>query len=125
MSPTTPNSAAPAVLYIDDEPLLCRVFHRILDRRGAPIVTFTDPELALAYAHANPIAVIVCDYRMPNLNGLELLARLELDVPFFLVSGDISISPPGAVGPRVTGVLAKPFQPETLLALLQPYLPPA
>jgi len=44
----------PAILYIDDEAMLCRVFHRVLDGCGAPIVTFTDPELALAYTREQP-----------------------------------------------------------------------
>ena len=122
---TTPPTKAPAILYIDDEAMLCRVFQRILDGCGAPVVTFTDPELALAYARANKVAAIVCDYRMPTLSGLELLERLEIDVPFVLISGDIAIAPLVQSNPRVTAVLAKPFQPEELLALLRPYLPTA
>ena len=118
-----PPTMLPAILYIDDEAMLCRVFQRVLDGCGAPIVTFTDPELALAYTREHPVAAIVCDYRMPGLSGLELLERLEIEVPFVLISGDIGIAPIVQSNPRVTAVLAKPFQPEALLALLQPYLP--
>ncbi|MCX5743267.1 MAG: response regulator [Proteobacteria bacterium] len=111
----------PAILYVDDEIMMCRVFRRILAGRGAPIETFIDPELALAYAHAHPIAAIVCDYRMPTCTGIDLLERLTVDVPFVLVSGDIGI---GTLSqhPRISHVLAKPFQPERLIALVDTYL---
>ncbi|MBS1122192.1 MAG: Fis family transcriptional regulator [Deltaproteobacteria bacterium] len=119
---TTPP---PVIVYIDDEPLLCSVFQRILEGSGASVVTFTDPEHALAYVGSHPIAVVVCDYRMPMISGLDVLARVEASVPFILISGDIAIASLVARNPRVTHFLYKPFQPETLLALLGPYLPPS
>jgi two-component system, NtrC family, C4-dicarboxylate transport response regulator DctD len=121
----TATANPPAILYIDDEPILCRAFQRILETAGMPVNTFGDPELAITYAQANPIAAIVCDYRMPTCNGLEVLERIERDIPFFLVSGDISIAQLVEHNPRVTQVLAKPFQPEVLLKLLRQCLPPA
>ncbi len=39
-------------------------------------------------------------------------------MPFHLVSGELSITEWAAGEPRVSGVLAKPFRPEALLALL-------
>jgi len=122
---TTPRTTVPAIIYVDDEAMLCRVFQRIFEGCGAPIVTFTDPALALAYAHEHPVAAIVCDYRMPTLSGLEFLERLQIEVPFVLISGDIAIAPLVRSNPRVTALLAKPFLPEALLELLRPYLPAA
>jgi CheY-like chemotaxis protein len=121
----TMTTMTPVIAYIDDEPLLGRVFRRIFEGTGAPVETFTDPELALAYTRTHPIAAIVCDYRMPTLNGLDVLARLEIDVPFILVSGDISIASIVGDNPRITHVLPKPFQPEALLSLLQAHVSPA
>jgi len=120
---TTTSNTSPALVYIDDEAMLCRVFQRIFEDCGALVVTFTDPELAIAYANANPVAAIVCDYRMPTLNGLEVLDRLEVEVPFFLISGDIAIASLVQRNPRVTHVLPQPFRPEDLIALLRPYIP--
>jgi CheY-like chemotaxis protein len=110
------------VLYVDDEPVLCRVFERVLRRTGADVRTFTDPEAALAFLDEHPVAAVVCDYRMPGMTGLEVLERVSEGVPFFLVSGDLGITERVADLPRVTGVFAKPFQPEALLSRLSTFL---
>ena len=110
------------IVYIDDEPMLCRVFQRILEGAGAEVVTFTDPEAAIAYLRDHEAAVIICDYRMPSLTGLELLDRIRPGAPFFLVSGDLAITSAKA-DPRITGILAKPFRAELLLDTVRHYVP--
>lgn len=110
-----------SVLYIDDEPLLCTAFERILAAHEIRAVAFTDPELALTFAGSHDICAVVCDYRMPSLSGLDVLAQLDRDLPFFLVSGDIETAHRVRDNSRITGVLAKPFTPEMLIASLEPY----
>lgn len=107
-----------AIVYVDDELMLCRVFERILQRHSVEVLTFTEPREALAYIRTHPVLVIVCDYRMPSLSGLELLAQIEDDIPFILVSGDLEIAAQVRGNPRVTRVLSKPFRPETLNAVI-------
>jgi CheY-like chemotaxis protein len=109
------------IVYIDDERLLCRVFERILKSVGAHVVTFTEPETALAYMRDVQVAAVICDYRMPGLTGLQVLDRIVQDVPFFLITGDLAIAGAEA-NPRIRGVLTKPFSPEGLIEMVQPYL---
>lgn len=110
------------IVYIDDGPLLCRVFQRILEDAKWPVVTFSDPEAAVVYLATNPVAAIVCDYRMPAMSGLQLLERIASTAPFFLVSGDLAVSALAREMPRVAGVLNKPFQPERLLELVSEHV---
>jgi len=110
---------APVVMYIDDEPMLCRVAKLILTRAGLTVVTFTDANAALGYLAEHPVAVVVCDYRMPVLNGLQLLERIEQEGPFFLVSGDLEMDELVEGRPGVTGFLTKPLQPEELIATIR------
>lgn len=122
MLPHDPAEAAlKPIVYIDDEPMLCRVFQKILTDRGASAVTFTDPEAALAYLRDHEVAAVICDYRMPMITGLQVLDRVAEGVPFFLVSGDLGITASRG-NARVTGVLTKPFRPETLLEMIEPYI---
>jgi len=109
-----------AVVYIDDEVALCRVFEMVLGTRGIPVVTFTDATAAVAYLNAHDAIVVFCDFRMPTMNGLEVLARLSRPVPFYLISGDLSAST-AASTPGVTGTLAKPFPAEQLIELVERY----
>jgi two-component system, NtrC family, C4-dicarboxylate transport response regulator DctD len=105
------------VVYIDDEPALCRVFEMILGERGLAIVTFTDAGAAVEYLRTHEAAVVVCDLRMPSMSGLDVLARLERPVPFYLVSGSLELAD-FAERPGVTGVLEKPFPAEVLLEIV-------
>jgi DNA-binding NtrC family response regulator len=103
-------------VYVDDEPSLCRIFARLLTRTGASVHTFTDPRLALAFLQETiDVDVVISDYRMPEMTGIELLQQLERDVPFFIISGDLWILDEVSHVPRVTGVLKKPIKPEELL----------
>ena len=113
------------VVYIDDEPLLCRATEAIPGYSGIAVTTFTDPLAGLAFLQANPVAVVLCDYRMPRMTALELLQRLERDLPFYIVSGELDVGRLVAGNPRVAGVLTKPFPAEQMLALVRGHLPTA
>lgn len=106
-----------AVVYIDDEPSLCRVFEMVLGSRNVPIATFTDAEAAIRYLEENGAAVVFCDYRMPKMTGIDVLSKLTRSMPFYMVSGDLD-SGGCAEAPGVTGVLAKPFCAEELLEIV-------
>lgn len=112
-------------VYIDDEEMLCRVFGRVIRSLGVPVKTFTDPHAALEYIDAHDVLAVICDYRMPKIHGLDVLARIKRDVPFILVSGDLVGEDVIAAHPRLTKVLAKPFKPEELVAVLRPLVPAA
>ena len=52
----------------------------ILENRGYSLDTYSDPAAALLEFKPNYYDLLLLDYRMPNLNGLELFTRLrEID----------------------------------------------
>lgn len=65
---------------IDDEPLALTVIHHHM--RGIPgfIVdaTFTDPRKGLEHLRTNATDLLLLDVQMPDLDGLQLLKRLEV-----------------------------------------------
>jgi len=60
--------------------------------------------------------LVVCDYRMPGLTGLEVLERLPEEVPFLLISGDLAAAETVATRKGVTTFLPKPLAVAPLLA---------
>ncbi|MFO0685683.1 MAG: response regulator [Sandaracinus sp.] len=116
--------SAPIIVCIDDEPSLCRALRLLLARTGARVETFTHPEEALVFLRHNDVALVLCDYRLPSMHGLAVLARLEKPVPFVILSGDLDIEHHTASNPGVTAVLGKPFEASELLALVERILPP-
>ncbi len=69
------------MLCVDDEPHNLDLLDRAL-RRHFQVVTEAMPDAALAALERNPaITAILCDFRMPGMNGVELLARVARHHP--------------------------------------------
>jgi response regulator RpfG family c-di-GMP phosphodiesterase len=79
------------VLYVDDEPNLCRAFERIFrDDTRLAITTANAPDEALALFKREAFDVVVSDLRMPGMSGIEVLAAARRALPEarrLLVSG--------------------------------------
>jgi len=65
------------ILMVDDEKNILNAFQRNL-RGDFEVVVADSPELAInIFKEKGPFAVIVSDYRMPKMNGIELLSLLK------------------------------------------------
>ena len=107
------------VVYIDDEPALCRAFSIMLRATEWALHTFTDPEAALDFVEAHPVDVVVCDLRMPRMTGRQFRARMTSEAAFILTSGDLLAQDEVGAMSGVSAFLPKPFQPEQLLKLIR------
>lgn len=69
------------------------------------------------------VNVIVCDWNMPKMSGVELLRQIRTvdpDVPFLMITGRTDIdSVVEAKSSGVSGYLSKPFSPQQLEAKLR------
>jgi CheY-like chemotaxis protein len=113
------------ILLIDDEPNVLLALKLLLEAIGHSVKEFNDPEAAVAFLDSNPQTkpdLILCDLRMPGLNGLQVLSATQdtrKDIPFVLISGhaiDDEINKAYSLG--ASGFLGKPFTPEQLKDLL-------
>jgi CheY-like chemotaxis protein len=104
------------LVYVDDEEPLLRAFSYILEKAGLSVATFSSPNEALDFIAANEVALILCDYRMPGMTGLEFLDAMDKDVPFYLLSGDLMLAEQVADLPRVAGIFRKPLSPVAVAA---------
>jgi two-component sensor histidine kinase len=70
------------ILYIDDDPGLCRLVQKDLERQGYVVEIATDGARGLARIAQGGIDVVALDHYMPNQDGLETLASIRnLAVP--------------------------------------------
>ena len=80
-----------SVLYVDDEPALLELFRLFLGQEtGFQVRTAGSGPEALAELARQPVDVVVSDYQMPGMNGIELLKICRHDfgeLPFILFTG--------------------------------------
>lgn len=117
------------ILLVDDEELILNSVSRVLHRLGYDIVSFTDPNAALAaFAESpNTYDAVISDYQMPEMNGLEFceqIVQLRGDVPILLTSafiGEIDQTRAKDVG--VEYVMPKPLSADELTFWLNEVMP--
>lgn len=74
------------ILLVDDEPAIVSALTRELRRGAGPsptwkVESFTDPVAALARARECRFSLVISDYRMPAMTGVELLSALRVVQP--------------------------------------------
>ncbi|MBL0124385.1 MAG: response regulator [Betaproteobacteria bacterium] len=93
-SPDNGNGRGRHILYLDDDESLVLLVQRLLERRGFRVSGFTDQREALATIRAGPAAfdLVVSDYNMPGMSGLDVareVRAIRADLPVAIASGYI------------------------------------
>jgi putative two-component system response regulator len=65
------------VLFVDDEHSVLRALERAFQESGLRVLTADSAEKALQLVGHEEVAVVVSDYMMPQMNGIELLTRIR------------------------------------------------
>jgi DNA-binding NtrC family response regulator len=105
------------VLLVDDEVQILNSLGRLLRRRGFEVRMTTSPRDALDLLRAAPADVVIADFKMPEMTGLELLDevhRLDPRVRRVLLTGYANLEKGGGDAAGVD-VLAKPWDADELL----------
>ncbi len=112
------------IAIIDDDATFAKMLSGFLSKNGYEPSVYSSAEIALQELPKNPVQLIITDYRMPGMDGLEMLGKLhevlETTPPVILLTsyGDISM----AVRSMKAGAfdyLTKPVNPSELLAVVQ------
>lgn len=118
-----------SALVVDDDPALQGLFFSLLARKGFVVDCAPNGRLAFEYIRRGAYSAIFLDLMMPEVNGLELLDRLERDCPALLRRIVIVTGAPQHVieeinPSRVFAVIRKPFDIDhfmtTAMACAQP-----
>ena len=122
------NGLKPRVLVVDDEPSICAVLVSVLANLGYEPIALCDPRAALRMIEtAQPKPdLLITDFMMPHLSGLELIRRskaLHPTLKTILASGEID-QPETSDDPRPDAYLEKPFSTKALATLLKGMLGP-
>jgi len=109
------------ILVADDETYILHVVSRKLLNAGYEVITAMDGEEARDLCLAELPDLLITDYQMPYMTGLELCRQLRADertraIPALMLTArgfDVEQGELAAAG--ISAVLAKPFSPREVL----------
>jgi CheY-like chemotaxis protein len=87
---TSPRLTPARILLVDDNTHGLSARKCVLEELGHKISTASSGAEALEAFHRHKFDLVVTDYKMPRMNGIELIAQLREqapDLPIILISG--------------------------------------
>ena len=118
-----PFSAKSTVYVVDDDADVLRSLRFLLEADGFNVRTFRNAEALLNTVRSTGVDCFVIDYKMPDMNGIELARRLrnrDIAAPVVLITGypDENISA-RAEAAGVRHVLLKPLLEDSLVTRIR------
>jgi two-component system chemotaxis response regulator CheY len=119
------------VMLVDDSPTLLASMVGILEKAGVPVQQARSAEDALGRMKgaAPPLRLMITDYHMPGMNGVELIRQVRT-LPAYRFLPILVLTTESEQGKRdlargagATGWLVKPVAPDQLLQVLQQVAP--
>ena len=112
------------VLIVDDDAVIRRLVGSILTRHrvASAVVYADDGEMAWQMVQDEAIDLVITDYSMPGMNGLDLLRRIRATpayaaIPVIMLTGTVRDQTAAETAARegANGFLPKLLSPDTLL----------
>src|ERR1051325_1449778 len=116
------------ILVTDDETHILHVVSLKLRNAGFKVLTARDGQEALEMAQQEHPDLLITDYHMPQLSGLELCQRLKQDVntsnipAIMLTARGYHLEPQDTQQSGILRMLSKPFSPRHLLSTVNEVL---
>ncbi len=115
-------SARDGIWLLDDDASMLRALGRLLNSAGFSVEKFNHPAAFLSRVEQARCRVAVLDVWMPDINGLEVQARLRRDSPdtriIFITGRDDPSVRQTALDAGAFAFLAKPFEDEVMVKVV-------
>ncbi len=117
------------ILVTDDEPTLLSMLVDFCDDIDVEAISAENGTQCLQKAVSEKPDAITVDNRMPDLSGLQVIAKLKADdatkgIPVFLCTADGKLHEAEALKLGAAGILSKPISRQTLRQALESCLGP-
>ena len=111
------------ILVVDDEARICEAVKRALERTGYQVETRQSALEALEMLRKGALDMVICDIKMPEMDGMSLLERIkehDPNIPVLMITGYASIeSAVEAVRKGAQEYIPKPFSPAQIRFLVE------
>jgi CheY-like chemotaxis protein len=105
------------ILLVEDDLLNRDLICKVLRKEGHRVVEACDGAIALEILQVLPFDLVITDFMMPKLNGIEFvehLHSLQPRIPIIFITGFLSVLSGKTILDDVAEVLAKPFELDVL-----------
>lgn len=109
------------ILIVDDYKTMLRIIENLLKQLGfKSVFQATDGSMALKMMHEQPYGLVISDWNMEPMTGLQLLKEVRADArlkgtPFIMVTAESKVENVAAAKEAgVNNYIVKPFNAETL-----------
>jgi CheY-like chemotaxis protein len=114
------------ILLVDDEALVRNYVRRALTSRGWEVTEADNGAAALALLGKTTFDAVICDLKMPDMRGEEVIKRIRTLLPamkIVAITGSVSnITTPIVPGIELEGFLIKPFGIDEIRNLMEKVL---
>lgn len=128
-SPAPATTSSKRILVVDDAPQVAEILQAMLAQLGHQVEIAGDAKEALRQFEPGKYDLIVTDYSMPKMNGVEFAAAIKKraagQLILLITAFAFSIAATDARQLPVDFVLRKPFLPRELEAALNELFSPA
>src|SRR5262249_31581333 len=122
-SPSSASAGVDGIWLLDDDVSMLRALGRLMTSAGLIAEKFSDPVAFLARLKHERCRVALLVVWMPQMNGLEVHARLRRDSPetrvIFITGREDPLVRETALNTVAFAFLTKPFEDEALVRLVQ------
>lgn len=118
----TENSMTEKVLVIDDDTKYLEEMDSLLKEAGYQVETCADPLKANEFLARGPVSCVILDYKMPGLDGQDLLHLIHAkhpEIPVILCSAYLEREGPYFLKEGAFEILSKPFSSRILFDTIQ------
>jgi len=116
-------SRLPCVAIIDDDGFLCDALANLVRSAGFGAVTFDSGDAFLARTCTPSFDVILTDYQMPGIDGLELIEELRSrgdETPVIVMTAQQNLTARDrALRVGASDFLLKPFDADVLIEMIE------
>jgi len=118
-----PKESDKIIMLADDEEMLTELLAEMLESSGYYVIKVkSGEEVITVLTEELKVDLLIIDYNMPNMNGLECIAKiraLNFNLPVILSSGSLRFDDDDLKRYKVSSKLMKPYEFDTMLETIK------
>ncbi|MEO9965427.1 MAG: sigma-54 dependent transcriptional regulator [Reichenbachiella sp.] len=111
------------ILIVDDEADICLLLKKFFTKKGFEVEAVSDGEAAIRHLKAHETNLVICDFKLPDYTGLEILKKVKIINPktqVIIITGysDVKVAVE-ALKKGAYDYVTKPLYPDEILVTVQ------